>query len=221
MTVLDLQHWLNAHGQTVIPDGVGGPQTRAAIIGAFTNTCADAVSELDIQMLARRLNCSPKQIMAVAKVESGGSAFDAMGRPKILFERHYFWKRTGGRYGISPFNNPKGGGYNENSWDKLTRAACLDPEAAFGSASYGKFQVMGAHWNALGYPSALEMAYSTVTGEAAHYEMLARFIEANGLKWTLRALSNNADDNRAFAKSYNGKNYEQFSYHTKLAQAMA
>lgn len=220
MTVAELQHWLNAHGQTVATDGVGGPMTRAAIGAAFTNRCAAQVSDADIKLLANRLGCTEKQIKAVARVESGGSAFDSMGRPKILFERHYFFRLTNGKHGLTPFSQPKGGGYNESSWDKLTRAACLDPEAAFSSASWGKFQVMGAHWKGLGYISALEMAYSAVTSEAAHYEMLARFIEKNNLTSALRRLSTKASDNEAFAKLYNGPSFKKFRYDEKLAVAM-
>lgn len=220
MTVIEFQHWLNAHGETIATDGVAGPQTRIAIVEAFTNKCAPAITDADIQVLATRLGCSTKQIRAVAKVESGGAAFDDFGRPKILFERHLFYRLTNGKHGLTAFSNPKGGGYNEPSWDKLTRAASVDPEAAFAAASWGRFQVLGTHWRALGYPSALELAYSTVTGEAAHYELLARYIEKNGIKHQLRALSTNPEDNRAFAKSYNGPSYEKFSYHTKLAAAM-
>lgn len=221
MTIIDLQQWLNAHGQMIVVDGKAGPMTRAAIVAAFTNSCAPAISDADIQTLAARLGCSTKQIKAVARVESGGSAFDDQGRPKILFERHLFYRLTNGAHGLTPFSNPKYGGYNENSWDKLCRAASLDPDAAFASASWGKFQVLGTHWNALGYPSALELAYSTVTSEAAHYELLARYIEANGLEHALAALSDHPRDNEAFAKGYNGPSFKNFRYDEKLAVAMA
>lgn len=220
MTISDFQDWLNAHGQTLVVDGAAGPKTRAAIVAAFTNNCAPAISDAEIETLAIRLGCSPKQIRAVAKVESGGSAFDDVGRPKILFERHLFHRLTNGAHSPASFSQAKGGGYNENSWDKLTLAASVDPEAAFAAVSWGRFQVLGTHWRALGYPSALELAYSTVISEAAHYELLARYIEKNGIKWTLKALSTDPEDNRAFAKSYNGPAYEKFSYHTKLAAAM-
>ena len=116
--------------------------------------------------------------------------------------------------------NALAGGYSEGSWDKLTAAACKDADAAFASASWGKFQVMGAHWSALKYPSPIDMAHSTVTGEAAHYDMLARYIEAFGLKSKLSDISTNPDDCRAFARSYNGAGYEKFDYHAKIARAM-
>jgi hypothetical protein len=221
MTPTELQQWLNAHGQMVVVDGQCGPKTREAIVNAFTSDCASAVTDADIATLATRLGCSVKQLKAVAKVESGGSAFDRFGRPKILFERHLFHRFTGGRFGQTAWSNPKGGGYNEDSWDKLTRAACQDVGSAFAAVSWGKFQVLGMHWDHLGYPSALEMAYTTVTSEAAHYEMLARFVEFNGLKEALKKLSTDPERNIAFASRYNGPAFRKFAYHSKLAEAMS
>lgn len=221
MTPTELQQWLGAHGQPVAVDGKPGPITRAAIIAAFTNTCAEAVTDADIAALANRLGCTAKQLKAMASVESGGNAFDNQGRPKILFERHLFHRFTGGRYGLTNFSNPKGGGYSESSWDKLTRAACLDADAAFSAVSWGRFQVLGMHWQSLNYPSPIDMAYSTVTSEAGHLDMLGRYIDRNGLRAKLAALSTNPDDNRALARAYNGVRYEDFNYHVKLANAMA
>lgn len=221
MNATDLQGWLNAHGAALIVDGKPGALTRQAILDVFTNTCADAVTAADIETLATRLGCSPKQLRAVAKVESGGAGFDDKGRPKILFERHYFHRLTQGKWTPCQFSQAKGGGYSQSSWEKLAHAACRDADAAFSSASWGKFQVMGAHWDTLGYPSPIEMAYSTVTSEAAHYEMLARFIEKNGLKPKLQALSANPADCAPFAKSYNGSGYRQNRYDEKLAAEMA
>lgn len=221
MNCADLQKWLSEHGQAVIVDGLCGPKTRAAISAAFTNRCAQAIGMDEIGTFAARLGCSVKQLRAVAKVESSGSGFDASGRPKILFERHLFHRYTGGRFSPSIYSNPSGGGYDVDSWQKLELAACRDVDAAFASCSWGKFQVLGAHWNALSYKSPLEMAYSTVTGEAAHYEMLCRYIEVNGLGGALARLSMNHHDNAEFARLYNGPNFAQFKYDQKLAQAMA
>jgi hypothetical protein len=220
MNATELQQWLNAHGAALVVDGDPGALTREGIIKVFTNTCAPAMTEADIAALAARLGCSTKQIRAVSIVESAGGGFDDLGRPKILFERHLFHRLTDGAYSPAEFSNPKGGGYNESSWRKLTLAACRDALAAFGSVSWGKFQVLGLHWRALGYPSSIEMAYSAVTGEPAHYEMLARYIEANGLKPALRALSTNPADCVAFAKAYNGPAFKKFAYDDKLARAM-
>lgn len=221
MTIEELQRWLNAHGRNLEVDGKCGPATRDAIKVAFINRAAPAINDADITVLASRLGCTTKQLRTVSIVESGGKAFDDGGKPKMLFERHLFHRATNGAYSISSFSNPKRGGYNEDSWDKLVAAACKDPDAAFASASWGKFQVLGKHWSALGYPSAIAMAYSTVENEANSYEMLARYIEFNNLKPALRKLSTNPKDCAAFAKGYNGPMFKQFAYDTKLAKAMA
>lgn len=220
MTASEFQQWLGAHGHPVLVDGKPGPITRAAIIAAFTSNCAPAVTDADIAALAARLGCTARQIRAVAKVESGGSAFDKLGRPKILFERHLFYRFTNARFGILAWSHPNGGGYNEDSWDKLTHAACEDVDAAFSAASWGKFQILGMHWQGLGYPSPLEMAYSCVISEAAHYEMFARYLERNNLVTALRAISTNPRDNQALAAGYNGPSYRKFDYDVRLADAM-
>lgn len=203
------------------PDGKWGPLSRQALLDHFTNVSAPAVSPEDIAAYAARLGCKIKQLNAVAKVESAGGGFDKTGKPKILFERHWFHRLTGGKWSPAPFSNPSPGGYGESSWRKLEDACAHDPDAAFSSASWGKFQVMGGHWAKLGYPSAYAMAWTTVQSEADHYEMLVRYIEAFGLREELQALSDNPDDCRPFAKGYNGPAYERFDYHEKLAEAMA
>jgi hypothetical protein len=221
MDVRQLQGWLAEHGQSIAADGLGGPRTRAAILAAFVNLEAPAVDESDIAGFAARLGCTPRQVRAIAQVESSGGGFTAEGRPKILFERHYFWRLTEGRHGFSAWSNPKRGGYSAmDSWLKLAFAACQDPEAAFASASWGKFQVMGAHAARLDYRSALAMAWTMTRSEADHYEAMVRYILAFGLVEEARALSTDPEANRAFAKGYNGPAYEDGGYHLKLARAM-
>jgi hypothetical protein len=220
MTSKQLQQWLFNHGRSIAVDGQAGPVTRAAIILTFTNLKATAVTDSDIAGYALRLGCTTKQIRAVASVESGGAGFDTKGRPKILFERHLFHRLTEGAYSIATFSNSNGGGYAEDSWEKLTQAACKDADAAFSSASWGKFQVLGSHWYALGYASPIDMAFTAVSGEAAHYEMLVRYVEKNGLRDATQSLSVAPSDCRAFARGYNGLQYEKFDYHIKLARAM-
>jgi hypothetical protein len=220
MSIKALQEFLNSHGAVLKVDGKSGPATRAAIQAVFTNRSAPAITADELKKLAERLGCTVKQLAAVASVESSGGGFDKLGRSKILYERHIFHRLTNGKFSPSTFSQRQGGGYSESSWAKLGLAVAADVEAAFASCSWGKFQVMGMHWEALDYPSALEMAYSTVGGEAAHYDMLVRFIEHNNMKDEIQALSANPEDNRAFARQYNGSAYEKFQYHVKLANAM-
>lgn len=221
MNIAEFQRWLIVRGAPITADGVAGPQTRAAIAQVFTSRQPPTVSAAEIAGFARRINITDKQMRAIASVESGGAAFDRFGRPKILFERHVFHRQTQGRHSTQACSNPKAGGYNEDSWGKLAAAACLNPVAAFASCSWGKFQVMGFHANALRYGGGpLELAYSTVLSEAGSYEMLCRFILVNALADEARQLSTDPEDCRPFARAYNGSGYERNDYHTKLARAM-
>lgn len=220
MNIREFQEILNEKGAGLTVDGVAGPATRAAIIRVFTNCDAPAVTPVEIAAFAKEIGCSEKQIRAVAKVESAGGGFTHSGLPKILFERHYFWRFTDGKFGETVFSNPHGGGYDFDSWEKLTLAACKDPHSAFASASWGKFQIMGSHWHDLGYANALAFAYSFTRSEAAHYEALVRFIKANNLTAAIKALSTRPSDCVEFARRYNGKGYRQNRYDEKLAEAM-
>jgi hypothetical protein len=215
MTIQNLQKRIG-----VRPDGTFGPVSRAAMLAFFTNPKPERVTSDQIAKIAVRLSCSPAQIRAVAAVESSGAAFDQRGRPKILFERHKFHAATGGKWSVKPFSNRVRGGYGEDSWGKLLDACACDPDAAFGSCSWGKFQVMGYHWAALKFASPFELAVSTVADEAGSYELLARYVEANKLTRALAKISTNLETCRAFAEGYNGSDYAAGGYHRKLAEAM-
>lgn len=226
MNLRDLQLWLNAKGANLVVDGKRGPKTRQAILDVFVNKSASAVTVTDILRIANRLGGTSKQVNAVAKVESAGGGWDNSGRLKCLYERHYFWKRW--QIKIPLLSDPAAGGYTtdankdgvNDSWEKVADAAMLSPLAAFESASWGEFQIMGAHAKALGYGNAVEFVWALSRGEAAHYEALARYIEVNNLKAAFKALSTNPETCRAFARSYNGPSYEKGGYHKKLAEAM-
>ena len=220
MNVAEFQKWLNDRGASITVDGQGGPATRAAIMQVFANRNAPAITQEQMAGIASGLNIPLRNLKAIAQVESGGSGFDDAGRPKILFERHYFHRLTSGRWSPASFSQAKNGGYSEPSWDKLCRAACLNPIHAFASASWGKFQIMGSHANSLGYANALEFAWVMTRSELAHYEALAAFIRVNRLDDEAQAISANPETCRAFARGYNGSAYEKLSYHSKLARAM-
>lgn len=223
-----LQTWINAKGwkPQLVVDGKAGPATREAFMGIFANRSAPAVTEAEMAAFAARLGGSLKQMRAVSAVESGGSGFLVTGQPKILWERHHFWKRL--QLNLPLISNPKPGGYtldaNKNgindSWEKLTEAAMHAPAWAIESCSWGRFQVMGFWWKALGYESAIDFAWSMRESEAGHYEALVRYIQHNKLAGAFQALSADPETCRAFAVGYNGAGYRKFSYHEKLAERM-
>ncbi len=237
MNVKELQQWLNDHGANpkIVADGIGGPKTRSAFIQVFTNKKAGAVTQDEINVIYKKLgDTSDKRIKAVAKVESSGSAFTSEGLVKILWERHYFYKFVNKtiyflKYKNEFISNKSYGGYtadiNENgindSWEKLSYAACIDPDGAFQSISIGKFQVMGIYYSYLGYKQPIDMLWAATRSEGSHYDMLAGYIlNVANLKSAFLKISTNSETCRAFAKGYNGPKYEKYNYHTKIALAM-
>lgn len=218
---IEFQNWLNAQGAQLVVDSIVGDKTINAFRSIISNKQAASVNADDIAVFANALNGTTKQVAAVARVESRASGFDNEGRPIILYERHYFWRQTNGFYHISAFNNPKGGGYNADSWGKLLAALRHDPIAALSSCSWGKFQIMGAHWSALEYASVFQFVRSFAISETDHYEAFVRFVKVNRGVEKFRRISTNPDDNIPFVHFYNGPNgVEQNNYHVKLADAM-
>ena len=223
-----LQTWINAKGYKpqLAVTGEADPATHDAFYNIFGNRAAPAVTDQEIAGFAARLGGSVKQMRAVSAVESGGGGFLVTGHPKILWERHHFWKRL--QLNLPLISNPKPGGYTldadrngiNDSWEKLCTAAMYAPAWAIESCSWGKFQVMGFWWQKLGYASPIDFAWSMRESEAGHYEALVRYIQFNNLAGAFRALSTDPETCRAFAAGYNGGGYRKFDYHRKLARAM-
>jgi len=172
---------------------------------------ADAATKLGIEVAAVR---------AVIDVESRGG-FLPDGRPKILFERHYFSRLTkGGFDGSHPdISNRKWGGYGgggAHQYDRLNQAVALDRDAALRSASWGLFQIMGDHCTSLGYADAEAFVAAMVSGEAGQLDAFVSFVKKNGLADELAR-----HDWAGFARRYNGPAFRENRYDTKLAAAYA
>lgn len=213
-----------ALNEGVKPDVTLPPVTHTAFDAPFTNLRALALTAADKIRAAESLGVSVGHINMLLKVESGGRAFDNKGRPIILFEPHIFHRRTGGKWSPSSFSYAKWRTkpYPKTAdarWAQMAAAAEKDRAAALESASWGLFQVMGFHWQALGYASVNDFAAAMATGEPAQLDAMVRFISANGLKRALQACrAGNPDSCRAFAKGYNGAGFEKNRYHIKLAE---
>ncbi|WP_337263331.1 MULTISPECIES: N-acetylmuramidase family protein [unclassified Serratia (in: enterobacteria)] len=180
------------------------------------------LSMIDYQNAAARLSVPVAAIHAVAEVESAGSGLLPDGRPKILFERHVFLRQLSAA-GIqtdglpSDLANKQPGGYSGGvaEHERLERAAKIHRASALQSCSWGAFQLMGYHWQRLGYPSLQDFINAMYRGEAAHLDAFVRFILAdNGLLKALRAL-----DWPDFARRYNGPGYAANQYDKKMAAA--
>ena len=178
------------------------------------------LQEEDFQRAATTLGCEVACIKSVTEVESGGSGFFASGRPKILFEAHIFSRQTGHRYDKShpdissrTWNRAlyKGG---EREYDRLQKAIGVRAPAALESASWGRFQIMGFHFQRCGFPSVEAYVEAMFESEARHLDAFVGFLQSSKLDVPLRAKRW-----AAFAKGYNGAGYATNKYDVKLETA--
>lgn len=133
----------------------------APAVESLFNSCRMpqmGIDEEAYEDAAKQLKVDVAAIKAVANVETKGSAFDKEGRPTILYERHYFHRLTQGKFSKKnpDISNSASGGYGKFSaqYGKLEKAYKLAPDAALMSASWGRFQIMGANHVSAGYTTA-------------------------------------------------------------------
>ena len=209
----------------LVDDGVAGPKTQAALKGFDTSRY---LKRQDLQQAADRLGVPLASVMAVNQVESRGEGFASNGRPVILFERHVMHARLQAN-GLGEAEadalaakhpalvNRRSGGYIGGTAEhqRLAQAQQLHATAALESASWGLFQIMGYHWQRLGYMDAKHFADTMALSEAAQLDAFVTFIETDpALHKALKARSW-----KAFARIYNGPHYAKNLYDVKLARA--
>ncbi|MFC4160544.1 N-acetylmuramidase domain-containing protein [Chitinimonas lacunae] len=156
-------------------------------------------------------------LFTVLTVETSGCGFERDGRPKILYERHLFSRLTKQAYDerYPDLSDPTPGGYGASGdyqYQRLRRAIQLDREAALQATSWGIGQVLGMHWQKLGYASLDKMIAAMFCDEDSQLDAMARFIKVNQLANKL-----SKRDWAGFAAAYNGPNYAINSYDSKLA----
>jgi hypothetical protein len=208
----------------LVVDGIAGPKTMIALPGA---AMPRHLGDDDLVKAADALGVSVAAVRAVNEVESRGQGFLTDGRPVILFERHKFYNALKTR-GIDAdalaakypnIVSSTAGGYMGGvaEYTRLETAVRINPDAAYESASWGAFQIMGFHWKRLTYSSVSDFVARMETSEADHLDAFVRFVAADtgllaalkGKKWA------------AFAKGYNGPDFARNLYDAKLAQAYA
>lgn len=170
---------------------------------------------------AKLIGCEVEAIMAVAKVESAGGGFDPEGFPKTLFEGHWFYKLTKGKFAQSHptlcFEKWTRAHYGK-TWQaekaRLAEAMTLDRNAAMMSASWGLFQIMGLNHAKCGFKTVQQFVNAMCKDENAQLGAFTQFIINSSLDDELR-------DKRwaDFARLYNGPSYAVNKYDTKMAQA--
>jgi hypothetical protein len=174
-----------------------------------------ALSQDGFNAAVECVGTKPAELWAVITVETSGCGYFEDRRPQILYERHIFYKLTKGRFPISDINSPDAGGYAGGTaeYDRLARAILLDQDAAVRSASWGIGQVLGENFKEAGFSDATSMVTAMCGTEDAQVMAVCKFLTSNGLDSALRN-----HDWPGFAHGYNGPNYVQYSYDTKLLQ---
>lgn len=216
----------------LVSDGIAGPKTLAVLQGQDTGKL---LKHADLLQASLRLGVPVAAVYALNEVESKGRGFLDNGKPVILYERHVMYKRL--QLVRSPADdeeqllqralllakqapalvNPKAGGYIGGTAEhqRLAQARQLDDVAALESASWGAFQVMGYHWQRLGYASIHDFVAAMDRSEAEHLEVFVRYIEADTN--LLKALK--TQKWATVAKLYNGPDYQRNLYDVKLERA--
>jgi len=207
----------------LVVDGVAGPKTLLAL--QLDGRIPGHLGAEDLRRAAATLDVKLAAVRAVNEVESQGPGFLPDGRPIILFERHIMYRqlRAAGHDAdqlarqYPNIVNPVRGGYMGKAAEhmRLAQAAGLDQTCALASASWGMFQIMGYHWERLGYASVQDFTDGMRRGEAEQLDAFVQFIATDptlhkalkGLKWA------------AFASGYNGPAYKDNLYDVKLARA--
>lgn len=207
----------------LVEDGIAGLKTVQLLKSGTPDI--RFLSHADLERAAQRLDVAVACVCAVNEVESRGHGFLPDGRPVILFERHVMYERLV-KHGLDAETlaqrnpavvNQARGGYSGGAAEymRLAAAGSIDPACAIESASWGLFQIMGYHWQLLGYESADAFAMAMRASEGQQLDAFVRFIEAD--QELLKALKGRkwAD----FAKRYNGAAYKDNLYDVKLARA--
>ncbi len=189
---------------------------------------AKRLDDIDLPRLGAKIGVGEDEIHAVLDVETRGGGFDRIGRPKMLFEPHIFYRQLKSHPKALDAAVKAGLAYRKwgerkyprDSYPRLLQAIALcerygvSIEAALRSASWGLGQVMGFNHLLAGFPSAEEMVRAFLDDEDVHLEAMVEFIISAGLDDELRN-----HDWRGFARGYNGAGYAKHGYHTKLERA--
>lgn len=178
------------------------------------------LTHVNFETAAKRLNCEPAALKAVAEVEAPQGGFLPDGRPRILFEAHIFSKLTGHRFDdshpeiSSPKWNQKLYKGSQGEWDRLSEAVTISRKAALMSASWGKFQILGRNYGECGFETIEEFVNAQKESEERQLEVFVDLI----LEWELDD-ELQRHDWAEFARIYNGKSYRANQYDVKLAAA--
>lgn len=163
------------------------------------------ISNSDIKGIAGNNGIGAAALLAFIEVESGSKGFDdKTGKILIQFEPHWFRKKApyapSGAWSVNKVE------VQTKEWIAFNNAFAIDAEAAMMSTSIGMPQIMGFHWQLLGYSSVGAMWDDFKRSEYHQILALVRFLKAYKGGHILRALK--LRDFHAVATLYNGAEYK-------------
>jgi hypothetical protein len=180
------------------------------------------------EAMAAARSIPPAHLLAIIEVESGGRVFAMMGGkpfPLILFEPHLIYRLTSGeirarllaeKLASKRWNKKLYPKTQPARWQQVRRAAEIAGPVAYEAVSYGIGQVLGQHWQALGFASLQAFLDKMFAGAEGQIEIMLRYIETNGLVDELQA-----GQWPAFFRGYNGPQWKKNGYGEKIKEALA
>lgn len=221
-TTAAVKEWQRKNG--LVADGIVGPKTWKKLIS--NDIKSGNLTDADYIKVAIELNVEVAVLKAIKEVESCGKGIQN-GIPTMLFEGHIFWQQLK-IHGKNPLNYVKGNenilyskwtksyytGKNSGEYARLQKAIKIHELAAFESASYGMFQLMGNNYKICGYKNAKEFYLAMAKSEENQFYAFVKFIKAKGIVPYMQ------QKNWAkIAYLYNGAGYRTNRYDQKLATA--
>lgn len=155
-----------------------------------------------IQQFAKEFDLDWKAVAAFISVETGGKGFADNGKIIIQFEPAWFKRKApyapSGKWSVNKVD------VQSKEWEAFNDAFAKDPDAAMQSTSIGLGQLMGFHYQRLGYKSVGEMWDDAKKGIDRQIWQMCKFIDSDmKLKYALKAKAWNA-----VATLYNGAGYK-------------
>jgi hypothetical protein len=178
------------------------------------------LSDAGFTACCQLLGTEAAELWTVVSVETRGCGFLKDGRAAILFERHVFHRLTNGQFDAAhpSISSATPGGYlgGTQEYNRLNEAIALDRDAALRSASWGIGQIMGFNADAAGFASVEDMVSAMQASEDQQLTGTANFLRSSNLDKPLAQ-----HDWTAFARGYNGPNFQINHYDARLQSAFA
>jgi len=166
--------------------------------------------------LAAKYGVEYAALMAVITVESSGVGFNPpTGKLIIRFEPTWFERlsKVADQHMHETWNGTAGN--QEVEYTLFNSAFAIDATAAMESTSVGMMQVMGFHYNELGFNEVGELWDFAKINEVNQVELGLRFIKS--VPALLKSLK--SKDWPTFAYRYNGARYRDNQYDERLLTA--